>query len=202
MVVSDPSASVRRMMSRWRVAIGLASVAVLSGCSGGDGDSAEESPVPQQSSEREDAQQLLSEEGYLDDAGNVAFGPAGPRSEETAVNEALCTYLFGSPQEVAERAGLAGTVLAPGSGYQMLGANGSGVRCGWGTQDEPVFALVVWGADAEWITEDEDTFEVVIELPENSVGVAAYDPESDVERLPATELEAWLREAPEVNQSV
>lgn len=189
-------------MRRWRVAIGLASIAFLSGCSGGADESTEESPVPEQSSERAAAQQLLNEEGYLDDAGHVAFGPAGPSSEETAVHEALCTYVFGSPQEVAERAGLADHALAPGSGYETLGANGSGVRCGWGPPNEPVFALIVWSEDAEWITETEDTFDAVVELSEGSIGAAAYNPESEVERLPAAELEAWLREAPEVSQSV
>lgn len=155
-----------------------------------------------QSAEREAAAQVLDDEGYLDGEGTVVFGPAGPSSDETEVQEALCTYIFGSPDEVAERAGLDGAVLAAGSGYQMLGANGSGVRCGWGAQDEPSFALVVWGAEADWITQDEAQFEVSVQRPDGSVGVAAYDPASETERLPADELEAWLLEAPGLTQTV
>lgn len=199
-------ARVEFMSDRQRVVIVAAALLLLAGCAADEGEEAGVTtgvpPTVGESAEREAAAQVLDDAGYLDDEGNVAFGPAGPSSEETDVQEALCTHLFGSPEEVAERAGLDGAVLAAGSGYQMLGANGSGVRCGWGAQDEPSFALVVWGDDADWITQDAAEFEVSVERPDGSVGVAAYDPASEIERLSAEELEAWLLQAPGLSQSV
>lgn len=176
--------------------------ALVAGCSGAEGPEADPEPTTQAPpSEHLAAAELLEEAGYLEPDGAVAFGPAGPGDDETAVQEALCTYLFGSPDTVAERAGLDEAVLAEGSGFQNLGANGSGIRCGWGAPDRPVLALVVWGEESEWISEGAEEFDLVVDLP-SGVGVAFYDPESDVERLPPEDLEAWLRVAPAVTQSV
>ncbi|MGC5615646.1 hypothetical protein [Georgenia sp. Z1491] len=158
------------------------------------------SDAPSGNDERAEAEELLRSEGYLADDGSVEFGPAGPGTDEVDVHEALCTYVFGAEGEVAERAGLDEAVLADGSGYRMLGANGSGVECAWGAPEAPVLVLASWGS-SDRFDDDEDALEVLVELPDG-VGVAHYDPDSDVERLPADELEEWLTEAPAVTQSV
>jgi hypothetical protein len=164
----------------------------LTACSDGAG-------TPAQSDERDRAEQLLLSEGYLDDSGAVALGPAGPGGDETDVHEAMCTYLFGAPDEVAERAGLDEATLSDGSGYRMLGANGSGIECGWGSADEPVLVLASWGSADRF--GDAEGVEVLVDLPDG-VGVASYDPDSDVERLTEDELRRWLTEAPAFTQSV
>lgn len=197
-------------MTRLRLsAASVVALLVLVGCSGGDdtpaGDDGSAGPgVPEPTTDAavdDDAAALLEAEGYLAEDGSVAFGPAGPTEEDAEVQAALCTYVFGPPEEVAERAGLAEPVLTEGSGYQMLGSNGSGVRCGWGDAEEPEFVLAVWGSEAPWIEEAREEFEAIVELPDG-VGVAFYDDDAEAEPLPATDLEAWLAEAPAVTQSV
>jgi hypothetical protein len=100
---------------------------------------------------------------------------------------------------VAERAGLDEATLSDGSGYRMLGANGSGIECGWGSADEPVLVLASWGSADRF--GDAEGVEVLVDLPDG-VGGASYDPDSDVERLTEDELRRWLTEAPAFTQSV
>ncbi|MGO1561158.1 MAG: hypothetical protein ACTHW7_04960 [Actinomycetaceae bacterium] len=188
---------------RWlaSAAAAAACVAGLAACSdGSDSPAQSDGPeAPTQSDERDRADELLRSEGYLDDSGAVALGLAGPGGDETDVHEAMCTYLFGAPDEVAERAGLDEATLTDGSGYRMLGANGSGIECGWGSADEPVLVLASWGS-ADRFDGAED-IDVLVDLPDG-VGVASYHPGSDVERLTEDELAQWLTEAPAFTQSV
>ena len=189
------------MSTRLRRMAAAACVVGLTGCSdpGDPPSGSEATEAPTTSEARDAAEELLRSEGYLDDDGAISLGPAGPGSDDTEVNEAMCTYLFGSPEEVAERAGLDEAPLAEGSGYQMLGGNGTGIMCGWGSSDDPDLVLGTWGSADRF--EDEEDIEVVVDLPDG-VGVALYNPESDVERLSEDELTRWLTEAPAFTQSV
>lgn len=169
-----------------RLAIAAMTVTfLLTGCSDDGGDNSKEPSA---------SEQLLVEEGLLKD-GVVSLGPAGPTDE--AVNQAICDYVFGSPEEVAATADVDGEVaLTEDSGYEQLGGNGNGAQCVYTVDGEDAFGLWLWSDERELDDEDVEFVVAEVQVDSGRFGLMMRAPDWDgdlgVDEAAATE---WLEDA-------
>jgi hypothetical protein len=134
---------------------------------------------------------VLADNDLLVD-GQIRMGTGEP--DEVEVHRALCDYLFGTVDEVADTADLDGDVsYADGSGYRSEGESGGGFVCGYQAGDEAVFSLLVWDRDPGSPGDAEGV--VVVPLPGERYGVSAYAPGYEGKRMPVDRRKEWLREA-------
>ena len=118
-------------------ALGL--VALLSLALVGCGSQAEELPGG------DSGKGVLAAHHWLDGKDRVRFGESAPAAD---VQKAICTYLFGTPEEVGDTAGLDGKVtLHHDSGYRSAGGNGIGFECGYDVKGKTRFGMVLWSRD-------------------------------------------------------
>jgi hypothetical protein len=134
----------------------------------------------------------LAPHNWLGDDGTLFYGETEPPRE---IQEALCDYLVGTPDEVADAAGLDGDVtLEDGSGYTVLGGSGVGFRCGYEVDGTFAFGIVLWSDDLRDQVADQPNT-VAVALPNELFGATVYAPEWDGTMLDATDSEQWLSEA-------
>ena len=130
-------------------------------------------------------------DGWLDGAGRLYYGEAAPSETK---QRALCSYLFGTPAQVARVARLRGTVtLAPRSGYGSLGSNGIGFQCGYAVDGTTTFSLVVWSKKLEGSRTAAHLVET--EVGGGRWGYSAYAPAYSGPAVPAATAKRWLTQA-------
>ena len=134
---------------------------------------------------------LLSSHHWLDGKDRVRFGESAPADD---VQEAICAYLFGSPEEVGDTAGLDGKVsLHEDSGYRSAGGNGIGFECGYDVKGKTRFGMVVWSRDLGSM--GKASHPVTVKLHDGLVGYAAYTPGFDGDAVSKATARSWLKAA-------
>lgn len=162
---------------------------LLTACDGGDDTAPDVDALPGGEAGRE----VLEESGRLRD-GVLSPGEVVP--DDPAYHRAVCDYLFGSADEVAQVLGLEGDVaLAGSSGEVSLGGNGWGYRCGYGSGDEAEAALMLWSQEIEFGEDSEAITVVNTEVADGWMGALIYHESVEVEPLDAGLAEQWLVEA-------
>ena len=128
-------------------------------------------------------------DGWLDDQGRLFYGEAAPPEKK---QQALCSYLFGTPAEVGRTARLKGTVtLAPQSGYAVLGSNGVGFQCGYAVGGTTTFSLVAWSKQLDGST-GKALHLVEARLSRGGFGYSAYAPAYKGATMSDATAKRWL----------
>lgn len=177
-------------------ALGTALVALalpLTACSDGGGSS--DSPEEPGTSTAQGSQpggsagrDVLEEAGLLDESGVVTVDE---QPEDAAVQTAICDYVFGTGDEVAETAGLTGEItLADGSGWEELGRGQSGLNCFYEDADGIRLLLNVWSAKNELA--GQDSAHVVQAEVDDGWASMAYHPNFSGEPLDDDRARTWL----------
>lgn len=148
---------------------------------------------------------VIAEFDRLDDRGRVFSGITNVGDDR--FDAAVCEYLFGTPAEVAEYAGLdSGVVLIEGSGERSAGGGGSGYLCGWGVDPgaDPDFGLQLWVGGDEADPDENLLYDEPVESDVDGelVGRAWKSPAAPDVALDTDDLGLWLNGAAErVGQS-
>jgi hypothetical protein len=134
---------------------------------------------------------LLAAHHWLDGKDRVRYGESAPAAN---VQKAICTYLFGTPEEVGDTAGLDGKVtLHDDSGYRSAGGNGIGFECGYDVKGKTRFGMVLWSRDLGEM--GKVSHPVTLRLHDGLVGYAAYTPGFGGQAISKTRARAWLKAA-------
>ncbi len=164
-------------------ALGL--VALLSLALVGCGSQAEELPGG------DSGKGVLAAHHWLDGKDRVRFGESAPAAN---VQKAICTYLFGTPAEVGDTAGLDGKVtLHHDSGYRSAGGNGIGFECGYDVKGKTRFGMVLWSRDLGEM--GKVSHPVTLRLHDGLVGYAAYIRGFDGKAMSKPRQRSWLKAA-------
>lgn len=130
--------------------------------------------------------------GWLSPQGQLYFGEAAPGPE---VQAAICDYLVGTPSEVGEAALLTGDItLEEPAGYTSLGGNGAGFQCGYQSDGEFAFGLVIWNEDLN-VQIGDQSGTVIVELPNGLWGATSYDPSWTGSQIDEAASQRWIAEA-------
>ena len=133
----------------------------------------------------------MSSHNWLDGKDRVRFGESSPADD---VQEAICAYLFGTPEQVGETAGLKGKVsLHDDSGYRSAGGNGIGFQCGYDVKGKTRFGMVMWSKKVESL--GKASHPVTVKLHDGLVGYAVYASGFDGDVISKSTARSWLKEA-------
>jgi hypothetical protein len=133
----------------------------------------------------------LASHHWLDDKDRVRFGESTPAA---SVQKAMCSYLFGTPEEVGDTAGLDGKVtLHGGSGYRNAGGNGIGFECSYDVKGKTRFGMVLWSRQLGKM--GKVAHPVTLRLHDGLVGYAAYIAGFDGKAISKARARSWLRAA-------
>lgn len=110
------------------------------------------------------------------------------------VQKAFCEYLFGTPEEVAETAGLTGDVEVQDAGYLYLGDDGEGFQCVYEAGDQG-YGMRIWSKEADF--PGEFSRKVTVEADNGNVGVSIYSADFDGDALDEDTVKEWLTQAAE-----
>lgn len=138
--------------------------------------------------------QEVLEDRWLQD-GRVSIGPGAPQEQE--VNLAMCDYLFGTADEVAERAGVDGeVVLDEESGFSYNGSAPSRMGCVYLAEGTEAFMVGLQDRELEVEDEHAELVVALTELPSGWYGFVVSNPDWDG-RLALDEAAAldWLQDA-------
>lgn len=135
---------------------------------------------------------VLADHDFLDDQGRVRFAESAPEAE---VQSALCSYLFGEPDEVARTAELEGTAsLNEDSGYRSAGGNGTGFQCGYDVSGKTVLAMILWTKDSSGGDDGGATHVVTKKVGDGLFAYSAYLPGYDGPSMSKATAARWLSE--------
>lgn len=139
--------------------------------------------------------EILEEAGWLTD-GKITIGPVGPQ-DEPEIDLAMCDYLFGSPEQVAQTVGVQGTVeLAAGeSGFAQLGGTGGGVRCLYLVDGAEAFGAIMWNKELEDGVGGDSGLVLQEQMPGGDIGIVAINPDIDTVAIDEDTARAWLQDA-------
>lgn len=133
---------------------------------------------------------VLADHNFLDGDDRVRFAESKPSDE---VQSAICDYLFGKPEEVADVAKLEGQVaLNEDSGFNSAGGNGIGFQCGYDVSGKTALALVIWTKNSDEPGKAEHV--VTKKLREGLYGYSAYAPGYDGSAMTKSAAGTWLTE--------
>jgi hypothetical protein len=165
--------------------LGLGLVVVLSLVLGGCGSQGSDLPGGDSGKDK------LSDHHWLDSKDRVRFSEAAPADD---VQKAICDYLFGTPEEVGDTAGLEGTVsLHEDSGYRSAGGNGIGFECGYDVKGKTRFGMVLWSRDLGSL--GKASHKVKIRLHDGLVGYSAYAAGYAGDVVSESRARSWLKAA-------
>ena len=136
---------------------------------------------------------VLAKHSALTAKGQVPFPRAAVT--DTAVQQAYCTYLFGSVAQVRTLAGLPKkATLDPRSGFTDLGgANGHGFECTYDTAlTKPVFVIEVTTTHSNRSTAKGT---VIVNLSATRQAALAYAPDFTGTVISKAKAQVWLRAA-------
>ncbi len=135
---------------------------------------------------------VLAEHNFLDKSDRVYYPESAPDGD---VQAAICSYLFGSPSEVAETADLDGRVtLDKDSGFRNAGGGGIGFQCGYDVSGKAEFALVLWTKDVSGGSQADKPL-VDKKLYDDLYGYAGYLPDHSGKQVARTTVTGWLTAA-------
>lgn len=139
-----------------------------------------------------DGVEVLTQANLLSRDGRLVFTETAPAPEAQA---AICDYLFGAPDEVAEVAGLSGTItLEEEAGYLDLGVDDILIQCGYEVDGEFSFGMAIWFEDLRGGVADQPNT-VTVALPSGRFGGTAYETGWAGPMIDADTSERWLTEA-------
>jgi predicted small lipoprotein YifL len=134
---------------------------------------------------------VLTDHHWLDSKDRVRFSESSPADD---VQAAICAYLFGTPDEVGDAAGLDGKVsLHEDSGYRSAGGNGIGFECGYDVKGKTRFAMVVWSRDVG--STGKASHEVTVKLHDGLFGYSAYEAGYGGDAISQARARSWLKAA-------
>lgn len=123
------------------------------------------------------SEEILDEDGWLED-GRVSIGPGAPQEQE--IDLAMCDYVIGDPEGVAERLGVDGDLtLDAESGFGYYGSSGGRLQCLYLVDDVEALLVAIRDRDLET---DDDGAEAVFaqtELDDGWFGVVMVNPDWD-----------------------
>lgn len=138
-------------------------------------------------------EEILEQAGLLDGQ-RVVVGPGGV--DDPTVQAAICDYVVGTQDEVADITGVSGDLTPLDSnGYNQWGGNGDGVQCVYDLDGEDGLAIMLWSEEIPPVEDGDETQLLATGPVGEHWGTVAYAPTFTGEVMDEDAAAAWLEDA-------